>query len=183
MNIALAGNGPLPALAYDRMIGDGYDVVAGIYDDDGDFPQRCEWNRLPYMPTAQLAVPHIAVPFLRACGADLLILANVTTLLPEAVFTTPRLGTICFHPSILPRHRGKNAVRDTLAAGDIVSGVSVFRVDSGIDTGPVLTSRTFAVPPGISAGGLYYRHLVPLGVEAILDAVRGMCAPTAMAAD
>jgi len=177
VNIVLAGDGPLPALLYPELLAAGYQVTAACYSGDGEFSILAERDGLPFMYVDMLANPRIAVPFLRAANADLLILANVTVLLPEAVFTTPRFGTICFHPSLLPRHRGKHAVRDTINAGDMETGISVFQVDTGIDTGKVLTRRRCPVPAGISSGGLYYRHLVPLGVGAILEAVDIALAP------
>ncbi len=106
-----------------------------------------------------------------ALAPDLMILAYVTQIVPLALAEVPRLGSICFHPSLLPRHRGGSAINWALIHGDHETGVSVFWVDAGIDTGPVLAQRPIAIDPDDSAGSLYYRRIVPAGVELVLESV------------
>ncbi len=106
-----------------------------------------------------------------ALAPDLMILAYVTQIVPLALAEVPRLGSICFHPSLLPRHRGGSAINWTLIQGDPETGVSVFWVDAGIDTGPLLLQRKVPIDPDDSAGSLYYRAIVPAGVEAVLESV------------
>jgi methionyl-tRNA formyltransferase len=106
-----------------------------------------------------------------ALAPDLLILAYVTQIVPLALAEVPRLGSICFHPSLLPRHRGGSAINWTLIAGDHETGVSVFWVDAGIDTGPLLAQRRIAIAPDDSAGSLYYARIVPAGVALVLESV------------
>jgi len=103
--------------------------------------------------------------------ADLALLAYVTQIVPEALLSVPRLGTLCFHPSLLPRYRGGSAIPWQLIKGEQQSGVTVFWTDAGIDTGPILLQRAAPVAPDDTAGTLYYRTLFPLGVQACLDAV------------
>lgn len=107
-----------------------------------------------------------------ALAPDLMILAYVTQIVPLALAEVPRLGSICFHPSLLPQHRGGSAVNWALIAGERETGVSVFWVDAGIDTGPLLLQRAVPIDPDDSAGSLYYRRIVPAGVEAVLESVR-----------
>lgn len=111
--------------------------------------------------------------------ADLAVLAYVTQIVPPAVFNTPRLGSICFHPSLLPRYRGGSAINWQLIKGETQTGVSVFWVDPGIDTGPIVVQKTAAIRPNDTAGSLYYDTLFPLGVEAVLEAVDTIAAGTA----
>jgi len=106
-----------------------------------------------------------------ALGADLAVLAYVTQIVARPVFETPRLGSICFHPSLLPRYRGGSAINWQIIRGETQTGVSVFWVDSGIDTGPVLLQKTAAIGPDDTAGTLYYKTLFPLGIAAVLEAV------------
>jgi methionyl-tRNA formyltransferase len=103
--------------------------------------------------------------------ADLALLAYVTQIVPEALLAVPRLGTLCFHPSLLPRYRGGSAIPWQLINGETRTGVTVFWTDAGIDTGPVLLQREATAGPDDTAGGLYYQTLFPLGVQACLDAV------------
>src|SRR5207244_12670151 len=103
--------------------------------------------------------------------ADLAVLAYVTQIVPEPLLAIPRLTSICFHPSLLPRYRGGSAIPWQLIRGETRTGVTVFWPDAGIDTGPILLQREAAVDPDATAGTLYYRTLFPLGVEPVLDAV------------
>jgi methionyl-tRNA formyltransferase len=106
-----------------------------------------------------------------ALTPDLMILAYVTQIVPLALAELPRLGSICFHPSMLPRHRGGSAINWALIEGASETGVSVFWVDAGIDTGPLLLQRPVPIGPDDSAGSLYYGRVLPAGVTLVLDAV------------
>jgi methionyl-tRNA formyltransferase len=96
---------------------------------------------------------------------DLLVLAAETRIIPRSERDRYRLGALCFHPSLLPRHRGRDAVYWTCEQGDSITGSTWFWLDDGIDTGPIATQAALprAVPLGTSRGALYYDHLVPLG--------------------
>jgi methionyl-tRNA formyltransferase len=96
---------------------------------------------------------------------DLLVLAACTRIIPRAEFERYRLGALCFHPSLLPRHRGIDAVYWTVEQGDNITGATWFWLDEGIDTGPIATQAALPrpVPLGTSRGALYYGLLVPLG--------------------
>ncbi|MCW5893399.1 MAG: methionyl-tRNA formyltransferase [bacterium] len=104
--------------------------------------------------------------------ADLGVLAYVTQIVPESLIGLPRHGTICFHPSLLPKYRGGSAIPWQLINGETTTGVTVFWTDAGIDTGPILLQRTADVGPDDTAGSLYYQKLFPLGVDVVLESVR-----------
>ena len=106
-----------------------------------------------------------------ALATDLLILAYVTQIVPLTVIELPRLGSICFHPSLLPRYRGGSAINWALINGETETGITVFWPDAGIDTGPILLQRPIAVGPDDSAGSLYYQRILPAGVELVLESV------------
>ena len=114
-----------------------------------------------------------------ALAADLAVLAYVTQIVPPSVFEAPRLGSICFHPSLLPRYRGGSAINWQIIKGETETGVSVFWVDPGIDTGPILVQKRAAIRPHDTAGSLYYDTLFPLGVQAVLEAVELIAAGNA----
>lgn len=98
---------------------------------------------------------------------DLLLLANVRRIVPQEELGIPRIGALCFHPSLLPRHRGYDAVWWTLEMGDTETGVTWFWPNNYIDAGPIAIQKACAIPPGVSAGRLYYSTLVRLGVQAL----------------
>ena len=102
---------------------------------------------------------------------DLTILAFVTRIIPEKFFDVPSKGAICYHPSLLPRHRGGSAISWAVIMGDTKTGVSIFWPDGGIDTGPVLLQKEVEIRPDDTTGSLYFNRLFPMGIEAILESV------------
>lgn len=117
-----------------------------------------------------LKAPEVREEFL-SLNADLAILAFVTQIVPQQVFSVPRLGSICFHPSLLPKYRGASAINWALIRGESITGLTLFWVDQGIDTGPILLQKEVKVDPDETTGSLYFNKIFPLGVEAIAEAV------------
>jgi methionyl-tRNA formyltransferase len=107
----------------------------------------------------------------KSLDADLAVMAFVTIIVPERILFAPRLKTICFHPSLLPRHRGASAINWTLIQGDEESGITWFWPDRGIDTGPILLQRRVVVGPDETTGSLYFNTLFPLGIETLKEAM------------
>ena len=107
----------------------------------------------------------------KSLDADLAVMAFVTLIVPERILYLPRYQSICFHPSLLPRHRGASAIAWTLIHGNSETGVTWFWPDKGIDTGPILIQRRVAVGPNETTGSLYFNTLFPLGIETLRDAL------------
>ncbi|HJU11794.1 MAG TPA: methionyl-tRNA formyltransferase, partial [Candidatus Binataceae bacterium] len=107
----------------------------------------------------------------KSLDAELAILAFVTIIVPERILYAPSRNSICFHPSLLPRHRGASAIAWTLIQGDSETGVTWFWPDKGIDTGPILMQRRTPVGPNDTTGSLYFNSLFPLGIETLRDAL------------
>ncbi len=113
-------------------------------------------------------------------GSELNVLAYVTVILPREIVDAPLHGSLCFHPSLLPRFRGGSALAWQIMLGEQESGVTVFRPDEGVDTGPIVVQRgDVAIRESDSAGSLYFERLYPLGVEALLEAVAAVDGGTA----
>jgi len=102
---------------------------------------------------------------------DLAILAFVTDIIPEKILKVPSLGTICYHPSLLPRHRGASAINWAIIQGDTRTGLTIFWADKGIDTGSILLQKEVEIGPDETTGALYFNTLFPMGIEAIVEAV------------
>lgn len=102
---------------------------------------------------------------------DLLVMAFVTDIIPESFFAVPTRGAICYHPSLLPRHRGSSAINWAVIMGDEVTGLTIFWPDGGIDTGPVLLQKQVPIKFSDTTGSLYFEQLFPMGVEAIVESV------------
>lgn len=115
----------------------------------------------------------------REAGADLCVMAFVTEILPQAVFEAPKQGTIQYHPSLLPLHRGSSAINWAIINGDAETGLTIFWPDEGIDTGPVLLQERCPVGPEDTVGSLYFDRLFPMGVDAMARAVQLVAAGAA----
>ena len=102
---------------------------------------------------------------------DLAILAFVTEIVPERLLTVPSIGTICYHPSLLPRHRGASGINWAIIQGDPRTGLTIFWVDKGIDTGPILLQKEVEIRAEDTTGSLYFNSLFPMGIETIIEAV------------
>jgi methionyl-tRNA formyltransferase len=106
-----------------------------------------------------------------ALNPDLAVLAFVTDIVPGKVLAVPKLGAICYHPSILPKYRGASAINWAVINGERESGLTIFWVDEGIDTGDILLQKRVEIGPNETTGEVYFNKLYPLGVEAVLMAV------------
>ena len=115
--------------------------------------------------------PESAYQQFKSLDADLAVMAFVTIIVPERILFAPRYQSICFHPSLLPRHRGASAIAWTLIHGDNETGVTWFWPDKGIDTGPILVQRRVSIGPDETTGSLYFNSLFPLGLDALGDAL------------
>jgi methionyl-tRNA formyltransferase len=82
---------------------------------------------------------------LAALEPDLGVLADFGRIVPPALLELPRHGILGVHPSLLPRHRGATPIQATILEGDTEAGVSIYRMDAGLDTGPVLATRSWAL--------------------------------------
>lgn len=101
-------------------------------------------------------------------GSDLLITIGYGRLLKENTLSVPKFGGINLHFSLLPKWRGAAPVQRAIEAGEKVSGVTVFQMDSGMDTGPVWSQQEFEIPYGFTATDLF-DALSHLGTEALLE--------------
>ena len=102
---------------------------------------------------------------------DLCVMAYVTLFVPEAILNLPTLGSIQYHPSLLPRHRGPSSINWPIIWGESITGLSIFWPDEGLDEGPVLLQRRVEISDSHTLGTLYFNHLFPMGVEALLESV------------
>lgn len=104
-------------------------------------------------------------------GAQLNVLPFCSQFIPMEVIDFPQYGSIIYHPSLLPRHRGASAINWTLIHGDTRGGFSIFWADAGLDTGPILMQRECPVFPDDTINTLYKRFLYPQGVKGMVESV------------
>ncbi len=131
---------------------------------------------LPVRTPSTLRTPE-AEAELGALEPDLAVVGAYGLLLPPAILAAPRLGCINLHASLLPRWRGAAPIQRAILAGDEESGLSIFQMEEGLDTGPVLAMRPVSIGPRTTARELHDR-LAALAVELLPDVLAGLEAGT-----
>lgn len=184
MRIVLIGQAAFGEKVLEAILNKGEEVV-GVFcpPDRTDKPdplrQLAERQGIPVYPSRQIRDPAVYDRYVKL-RPDLNVMAFVTEVVPESILNTPRHGTIQYHPSLLPKHRGGSAINWAVINGETRTGLTIFWPDRGIDTGPILLQKEVAIAPDDTTGSLYFNKLFPLGVEAIVEAiemVRNGCAP------
>ncbi|MER3419442.1 MAG: methionyl-tRNA formyltransferase [Chloroflexota bacterium] len=126
---------------------------------------------VPVLPTRGLRRDEAVIQRFFARQPELGVMAYVTEIIPERVLFGPPLGTIQYHPSLLPKHRGASAINWAIMQGETKTGLTIFWPDRGIDTGPILLQKEVEIGPDDTVASLYFNKLFPLGVEALVEAV------------
>jgi methionyl-tRNA formyltransferase len=152
------------------------DQVAGVFckpEKPGEKPdalrQAAQELALPVFQFDSLKTD-VAERAMRALDADIGVMAYVLQFVPQNFVNIPRCGTIQFHPSLLPRHRGPSSINWPMALGATETGISIFRPSDGLDEGPVILQKSCAIGPEESLGELYFNKLFPMGIAALLEA-------------
>jgi methionyl-tRNA formyltransferase len=119
-----------------------------------------------------------AADMLRALDLDALVVVAYGLILPAAALAMPRLGCFNIHGSLLPRWRGAAPIQRALLAGDIMTGVTIMRMEAGLDTGAMLLAREISIIPTESAG-MVHDKLAALGGELIVESLDAVADGTA----
>jgi methionyl-tRNA formyltransferase len=171
LKLWVAGQKLFGAAALALCLQRGHDVV-GVSSpptsSGGDRPDRlrdaAERAGVPWRPAGTLRAE------LLPDGTDLIVCAHAHEFVGRPTRLKARLGAIGYHPSLLPLHRGRDAVEWTIRMRDRVAGGSVYWLTDGVDAGPLAAQRHVFVRPGDTAAELWRRDLFPLGLE-LLDRV------------
>jgi methionyl-tRNA formyltransferase len=102
---------------------------------------------------------------------DLCVMAYVTLFVPDEALGIPTRGSIQYHPSLLPKHRGPSSINWPIIWGEKKTGLTIFWPDNGLDEGPVLLQKEVEIKDDDTLGSLYFNQLFPLGITAMLEAV------------
>lgn len=183
LRIVFAGTPEFAAEHLKALLDSPHDVIA-VYTQP-DRPAGRGQKLMP-SPVKQLALQHnipvMQPPTLRAPEAqaelaalqpDLLVVVAYGLILPQTVLDIPRLGCINSHASLLPRWRGAAPIQRAVQAGDAESGVTVMRMEAGLDTGPMLLKVTTPIT-GEDTGGTLHDRLAELGPTAVIQAIAGL---------
>lgn len=101
-------------------------------------------------------------------GADLIVAAHSHDFIGAGTLRKTVLGGIGYHPSLLPLHRGRDAIRWAIRMGDRVTGGSVYWLSKNVDGGPIAAQDWCFIPPGADPGELWREVLQPMGLRLIL---------------
>ncbi|MBC2653912.1 methionyl-tRNA formyltransferase [Pseudomonas sp. MSSRFD41] len=187
LRIVFAGTPEFAAEHLKALLASPYEIVA-VYTQ----PDRPAGRGQKLMPSAvkALAVEH-AIPVyqpqtlrnaeaqaeLAALQPDLMVVVAYGLILPQAVLDIPRLGCINSHASLLPRWRGAAPIQRAVQAGDAESGVTVMRMEAGLDTGPMLLKVVTPINAE-DTGGTLHDRLAAMGPGAVVQAIAGLAADT-----
>jgi len=182
--ILFAGTPDFAVPALSALVGGGWSLV-GVYTQP-DRPAG-RGRKLTPSPVKQVALdanlsvyqppslkPADALAQMEALAPDLMVVAAYGLILPPAILVCPRLGCINIHASLLPRWRGAAPIQRAIAAGDQHTGISLMRMEEGLDTGPVLATQRIRIGPRETGGSLHDR-LAALGAKLLLDQLPAIC--------
>lgn len=183
MRVAFAGTPEFAAVALEAILAAGYTVPLALTQPDRPAGRGMQ---LQPSPVKKVALAH-GIPVdqparlrspeqwaaLAACAPDVLVVAAYGLILPQAVLDLPRHGCLNIHASLLPRWRGAAPIHRAIEAGDRETGITIMRMDAGLDTGPMLLSRAIPIFPDDTTGSLHDR-LARLGGEMIVQALRDL---------
>ncbi|MCB1950795.1 MAG: methionyl-tRNA formyltransferase [Zoogloeaceae bacterium] len=180
MRIAFAGTPAFAATALKALIDGGFEVVLVLTQ-----PDRPAGRGMKLQPSAvkQVALAH-GIPVdqpeklrspeqqaaLRAAAPDVLVVAAYGLILPQDVLDIPRIGCLNIHASLLPRWRGAAPIHRAIEAGDTETGITIMKMDAGLDTGDMLLRQAVPIPPDATTASLH-DTLAALGGEMIVDAI------------
>ncbi|XP_045705587.1 cytosolic 10-formyltetrahydrofolate dehydrogenase isoform X2 [Phyllostomus hastatus] len=181
MKIAVIGQSLFGQEVYSQLRKEGHEVV-GVFtvpDKNGKVDPlglEAEKDGVPVFKFSRWraggqAISDVVAKY-QALGAELNVLPFCTQFIPMEVINAPRHGSIIYHPSLLPRHRGASAINWTLIHGDKKGGFTIFWADDGLDTGDILLQKECEILPDDTVSTLYNRFLFPEGIKGMVQAVR-----------
>ena len=177
MRLIVMGQQAFGKDALAKLLDAGTDEVVAVYcepDRDGKpvdpIKEFALEKGLPVLQPADFK-DQATIDELAAFKADLMIMAFVNVFVPEAARDTPTHGSICFHPSLLPLHRGPSAVNWPIIMGSAKSGFCWFYPSDGLDEGDILLDWECPIGPDDTVIDLYFKKIYPAAVDSVLKVV------------
>ena len=126
---------------------------------------------IPVIQPAKIRSPE-SMAQLQMWAPDLIVVAAFGQILRPAVLDLPAYGCVNVHGSLLPRWRGAAPIQAAILAGDQETGITIMKMDPGVDTGPILSQRKLPIASD-DTGGSLFEKMAPLGAELLLETLRG----------
>jgi methionyl-tRNA formyltransferase len=172
MRVAIIGQQDFGKATLDAFLARGDDVAAVFCAPEKGRPDPLriagEVAGIPTFQFSKLTDPE-ALDALRTARVDIGVMAYVTQFVPRDFCAIPKCGTIQFHPSLLPLHRGASSMSWSIILGRTQTGFSIFRPTDGLDEGPVLLTRAVPIEPEDTLGSLYFGKIFPMGVAGLIE--------------
>ena len=181
MRLVFAGTPAFSVSALDALIDAGHEIV-GIYTQpdrpagrgqklsSSPVAARAAQLGLPLFKPAKLRGNDAALAELRDLRPDYMVVVAYGLILPQAVLDIPARGCLNIHASLLPRWRGAAPIQRAVLAGDAETGVTIMRMDAGLDSGPMLLRDALPIHASTTAGELH-DALSALGARLIVQAI------------
>lgn len=180
MNVIFAGTPEFAAASLEALVESPHSVIGVLTQPDRASGRGLTSRHSPVKRFAMARGIEVAQPVnlndiefidrLRFRQPDVIVVVAYGLILPQGMLDIPRFGTINVHASLLPRWRGAAPIQRALLAGDQVTGISIMRMDAGLDTGPVLMQEAVPVAEDDTAGALHDR-LAKLGAKLLVRAL------------
>ncbi len=175
MRLALIGQQAFGRAALDKFRERG-DTIAGVFvapEKPGTKPDplraRAEELGIPVFQFQRYSGED-ALGTMRGLAVDIAVMAYVTQFVPQSFVSIPKHGTIQFHPSLLPAHRGPSSINWPIMLGKTETGLTIFRPSDGLDEGPVVLQKKIPIGPDDTLGSVYFDRIFPQGVAALVEA-------------
>jgi methionyl-tRNA formyltransferase len=172
VRIILAGSRSFGAATYEMLVEEGHDVAAvwsPAKDALGHPDALLKVARSDWVP-----LPERTPTVVRMLEVDIFVAAHSHDFISRAARQATRLGGVGFHPSLLPRHRGRDAVRWTIHMGDPITGGSVYWLTDNVDGGPIAAQDWCFVRPDDDHSTLWRRELFVMGIRLLRDTLRAL---------
>jgi methionyl-tRNA formyltransferase len=122
---------------------------------------------IPVIQPEKMRTPE-SITQIQTWSPDLIVVAAFGQILRPAVLDLPAYGCINVHGSLLPRWRGAAPIQAAILAGDRETGITIMKMDPGVDTGSILSQRKVAIAPD-DTGNSLFEKMAPLGAELLID--------------
>ena len=178
MRIYICGQKAFGAAVLKMCQAEGHTIVGAsaplVSERDPGKPDRlrfaAELAAIPVQPAGMLSADTLPA------GVDVILAAHSHDFIGRRTRLKTKLGAIGYHPSLLPRHRGRDSVRWTIKMGDFIAGGTIYWLSDNIDAGPVAAQDWCWVQPGTTPDQLWRNQLFPLGVDLFQDVLRDLAA-------
>ncbi|MGB7759258.1 MAG: methionyl-tRNA formyltransferase [Bryobacteraceae bacterium] len=185
MRLAFLGTPAFAVPTLERLVERGHQVLAAVTQPDRPKGRGQALAQSPVKDAAlRFGVPVYqpervkraeAVDYLRALAPEAMVVVGYGQIIPQSIIDIPPLGILNVHASLLPKYRGAGPIQWAIVNGETTTGVTIMRIDAGLDTGPMLLQAETAIGAGETAADLG-RRLSVMGADLLVEALAALAA-------